>query len=177
MEIASVVGGERYAQATSGGAVFMTEAITADRPYDVGMSQPVRVPPNVIAHQAINEKRGKTSPRGNEFSQLMNLEGGTTAQTSYFDSKLTASKRLDQKRATTRSPGTSTRSTYLSLPTKNVKFEKFVELMFASGMVPEKINDEVVKYVQALETNYCETIKDLKSLVERERMRKRASVA
>ena len=77
----------------------------------------------------------------------MALDGGTTAQTSYFDSKLTASKRLDQKRASTRSPSQSHRSTYLSLPTKNVKFEKFTELMFASGMDIEKIQGEVVKYV------------------------------
>jgi len=79
------------------------------------------------------------------------------------------SKRLDQKRAGTRSPSHShtQRSTYLNLPTKNVKFEKFTELMFASGMHNEKIQEEVVKYVQALETNYCETIKDLKILIEK----------
>jgi serine phosphatase RsbU (regulator of sigma subunit) len=35
----------------------------------------------------------------------------------------------------------------------------------------------VVKYVQALETNYTETIKDLKMLVEKERNRKRKIVA
>ena len=35
----------------------------------------------------------------------------------------------------------------------------------------------MVKYVQALETNYTETIKDLKMLVEKERNRKRKSVA
>lgn len=35
----------------------------------------------------------------------------------------------------------------------------------------------MVKYVQALETNYTETIKDLKMLVEKERNRKRKIVA
>ena len=79
----------------------------------------------------------------------MALEGGTTAQTSYFDSKLTTSK-LQQKRAGTRSPSTGQSqrfSTYMNLPTQNVKFEKFCELMFASGMQNERIQSEVVKYV------------------------------
>jgi serine phosphatase RsbU (regulator of sigma subunit) len=63
------------------------------------------------------------------------------------------------------------------MPTKNLKFEKFVELMFQSGMDASQIQTEVVKYVQALETNYTETIKDLKMLVEKERNRKRKIVA
>ena len=66
----------------------------------------------------------------------MNMEqAGTTAQTSYFESKnLSLAKRLDSKRAVTRSPGTTRGSTYGAMPTKNIKFEKFIELMFQSGM-------------------------------------------
>ena len=78
MEIASVYG-EKRAQ-TQGGNVFMTEAKIDEVP--VGSAVQMR--------QAEHAQRGKTSPRGNEFSQLMALEGGTTAQTSYFESKLTA---------------------------------------------------------------------------------------
>lgn len=72
----------------------------------------------------------------------MALEGGTTAQTSYFESKLTTSKQQQKQRAGTRSPSTSQSqrfSTYLNLPTQNVKFEKFCELMFASGMQNDRI--------------------------------------
>jgi len=151
-----------------------------DNAEDMRGSAQLKAPNAVLMRQAEHAQRGKTSPRGNEFSQLMALEGGTTAQTSYFDSKLTASKALAQKRAGTRSPSHSQSvrfSTYLNLPTQNVKFEKFTELMFASGMQADRIQSEVVKYVQALETNYCETIKDLKVLVEKERMKKRKSIA
>jgi hypothetical protein len=44
-------------------------------------------------------------------------------------------------------------------------------------MDPDNIQSETVKYVQALETNYTETIRDLKHLVEKERMKKRGAIA
>lgn len=44
-------------------------------------------------------------------------------------------------------------------------------------MEPANIQSETIKYVQALETNYTETIKDLKMLIEKERTRKRKSIA
>ena len=191
MEIASVYGEKRAAIQTGG--VFMTEAKideapvgSVQHPYDnqedMRGSAQLKAPNGVLLQQAqLAQHRGKTSPRGNEFSQLMALEGGTTAQTSYFESKLTATKQTQQKRAGTRSPSTASHSqrfsTYLNLPTQNVKFEKFCELMFASGMQNDRIQSEVVKYMQALETNYCDTIRDLKVLVEKERMKKRKSIA
>ena len=71
---------------------------STDHPYDNldrGSAQ-IKAPNAVLMRQAEHAAvRGKTSPRGNEFSQLMALEAGTTAQTSYFESKLTTSKRLD----------------------------------------------------------------------------------
>lgn len=62
--------------------------------------------------------------------EVSQIYGETTAQTSYFDSKLIPSKRLDPKRASTRSPT----SRYRNIATKNTKFEKFVELIFKSRM-------------------------------------------
>jgi hypothetical protein len=49
--------------------------------------------------------------------------------------------------------------------------------MMKSKMTKEDIRDEITKYVQALETNYMETIKDLKLTVEKERMRSRKVTA
>jgi len=53
-------------------------------------------------------------------------------------------------------------SHYRFLPTENAKFSKFLELIFNSKMQRDDIREEISKYVQALETNYTETIKELR---------------
>lgn len=102
-------------------------------------------------------------PGGNQ--EISQIYGETTAQSSYFDSKLIPSKRLDPKRSSTRSP----MSQYRHIATKNTKFEKFVDLIFKSKMQTFEIKEEIIKYVQALETSYTDAIRDLKSLIDRER--------
>jgi len=165
MEIAS-----KYENRTeTGGGVFMTEAKFDDyngatnSVQDGRGSVPMRAPENVISQQKdINAMRGKTSPRAGDFSQMMAMEH-TTAQNSYFESKSISLSKRQGQRMQTKSPAVTTRgSTYGALPTKNIKFEKFIELMFTSGMDPNSIQSETVKYVQALETNYTETIRYLK---------------
>lgn len=69
---------------------------------------------------------------------------------------MTAGKK---ERTTSRSPV----SHYRFIPTENAKFSKFLELIFKSKMTKEDIRDEITKYVQALETNYTDTIKELRS--------------
>ena len=114
-------------------------------------------------------------PGNNEFSQ-MNVND-TTAQTSYFDSKF-VSKRggmnsESRQRAMTRSP----RSRYRNIPTKNIKFEKFIELIFKSRMQNQDVKEEIVKYVQALETSYTDAIRDLKAIIDREKGKQRKQIA
>lgn len=65
----------------------------------------------------------------------------------------------------TRSPT----SRYRNIATKNTKFEKFVELIFKSRMQPVDVKDEIIKYVQALETSYTDAIRELKTIIDRER--------
>jgi hypothetical protein len=36
-------------------------------------------------------------------------------------------------------------------------------------MQPQEVKDEIIKYVQALETSYTDAIRDLKSIIDRER--------
>ena len=36
-------------------------------------------------------------------------------------------------------------------------------------MQPQEIKDEIIKYVQALETSYTDAIRDLKLIIDRER--------
>lgn len=57
------------------------------------------------------------------------------------------------------------------MPTENAKFGKFLELIMKSKMTKDDVQTEIVKYVQALETNYMETIKELRGGLERERLR------
>ena len=43
-----------------------------------------------------------------------------------------------------------------------------MDLIYASKMSSDDVKDEVLKYVQLLETNYNQTIKDLKIALEKE---------
>ena len=60
-------------------------------------------------------------------------------------------------------------SRYRHIPTQNIKFTNFLDLLFKSKMEKEDVRSEISKYVEALETNYNDTIKDLKIQIEREK--------
>jgi dynactin complex subunit len=60
-------------------------------------------------------------------------------------------------------------SRYRHIPTENVKFTQFLQLIFKSKMVKDDIREEILKYVQALETNYTDSIKDLRQQIDREK--------
>ncbi len=68
-------------------------------------------------------------------------------------------------------------SRYRHIPTENIKFTKFLELIFKSKMTKDDISEEINKYVQALETNYNEAIKELKITLEREKNRAKKTVS
>jgi len=42
-------------------------------------------------------------------------------------------------------------------------------------MQTEDVKDQIIKYVQALETSYTDAVRDLKDLIERERRRNKAN--
>lgn len=50
-----------------------------------------------------------------------------------------------------------------------------MDLIYSSKMSPEEIKDEIIQYVQALETNYNQTIRDLKVILEKERVKAKKS--
>ena len=62
-------------------------------------------------------------------------------------------------------------SKYRHIPTENLKFERFIDLVFTSKMDEFETKEEIMKYVQALETNYMATITDLKTSLEKERVK------
>ena len=50
-------------------------------------------------------------------------------------------------------------------------------MIFKSRMNPGAIKDEIIKYVQALETSYTDAIRDLKAIIDREKRNQRKIVA
>ena len=62
----------------------------------------------------------------------------------------------------TQSQGSSlAQSRYRNIPTENIKFQQFIDLIFDSNMNKDDMKFEILNYTQALETNYTETIKNL----------------
>ena len=59
--------------------------------------------------------------------------------------------------------------TIRNIPTTNVKFQKFIDLIFKSRMPTDDVRDEIIKYVQALETSYTDAIRDLRLIIDREK--------
>ena len=76
-------------------------------------------------------------------------------------------KETNDKRAKTRSP----QSRYRHIPTENLKFQKFMDLIWQSKMSREGQKTEIQNYVQVLETNYTDTIRDLKDFMKKEETR------
>lgn len=72
---------------------------------------------------------------------------------------------------------TETKSRYHQIQTENMKFQEFIDMIFDAHMPKVEMKSEIVSYVQALETNYNETIKGEKIKVEKLRkdMRKEKS--
>ena len=57
-------------------------------------------------------------------------------------------------------------SRYANIPTENLKFRAFIDALFQSKMTQYDVKEEVKGYVSALETNYTDTIKDLRAQME-----------
>ena len=54
---------------------------------------------------------------------------------------------------------------------------KFIDLIFKSRMQTDEVKEEIIKYVQALETSYTDAIRDLKAIIDREKKQSKKVVA
>ena len=54
-----------------------------------------------------------------------------------------------------------------TIPTENLKFNQFLDILFSSGMTKSEIKTETHGYVQVLETNYTDKIREIKQETER----------
>ena len=102
----------------------------------------------------------------------------TTAPNSLYDPGSKYMQQRTGKSMTAGPRGTrSPISQYRFIPTENFKFNKFLDLILKSKMSKDDIKDEITKYVQALETNYMDTIKELRNAAEKERNKARRVTA
>lgn len=58
-------------------------------------------------------------------------------------------------------------SRYRNIPSENLKFQQFIDLIFESRMQKEDVKFEIISFVQSLETNYNDTINEHKIKCER----------
>ena len=71
------------------------------------------------------------------------------------------------KRASSNVAGVGpSRYRYGMIPTENLKFSQFLDILFTSGMTKAEVKQESQSYVQVLETNYTDKIRDLKVEIE-----------
>ena len=71
------------------------------------------------------------------------------------------------KRAVSNAAGSGSRYRQGMIPTENFKFKEFLEIVFGSQMTKEEIKCETRDYVQVLETNYTDKIRELRAQLDR----------
>lgn len=67
------------------------------------------------------------------------------------------------KRAISNAAGVGSRYKQGMIPTENLKFNQFLEILFNSQMTQNEIKNETRDYVQVLETNYTDKIRELRT--------------
>ena len=101
----------------------------------------------------------------------------TQEQTSFFDSKITFLNTFKSTRHKNRTGSLSSpeilQSQYHSIATKNIKFENFISQVFKSKFSAEDVKDQIIKYVQAIETNYNEVLRSIRDMIDKEKITNR----
>ena len=92
------------------------------------------------------------------------MDASTINQSMQEHSRIDVKKILQHKRTQSNTIG----GRVSRIPTENIKFDKFIEILFAAKLGSEEVKYEIKGYVQALETNYNETIKALKIKIEKQ---------
>ena len=63
------------------------------------------------------------------------------------------------------------------LATQNVKFERMLDDLFMAKLKVPDVKDRIIKYVQVLETNYTEVVRELKDQIKKKKSHARDAVA
>ena len=84
-----------------------------------------------------------------------------------YRNHLKQAQSTSHKRAVSNAAGATSRYKQGMIPTENLKFNQFLEILFNSQMTQMEIKNETKDYVQVLETNYTDKIRELRSQVDR----------
>ena len=57
------------------------------------------------------------------------------------------------------------------IPTENLKFSQFLDIIFNSRLTSDEIKQETRDYVQVLETNYTDKIREMSISLEKQNKR------
>ena len=99
--------------------------------------------------------------KGHEESLFM--DASTVNQSMQEHSKIDIKKALHK-----RNKSSYVGSKIARIPTENIKFDRFIDILFKAKVEQEETKAEIKSYVQALETNYNEAIKALKIKIEKQ---------
>jgi len=92
----------------------------------------------------------------------------SVASTTRNASRVFRTANASHKRASSNiAGGGPSRYRYGMIPTENLKFTQFLDILFSSYMTPEEIKQETKDYVQVLETNYTDKLRAMKIELEK----------
>ena len=100
---------------------------------------------NLLKNSTVNRRRGVNQ----------SFQSGRASSSVATDHKRAQSQGLSLKQPTNV-------SRYRDIPTENMKFQQFIDLIFESKMKKDDVKFEILNYVQALETNYNGSIQEQK---------------
>lgn len=98
----------------------------------------------------------------------MSLHDISKSKMSHNQTALSSTRNKSTHRRSTRSP----MSQYRMIPTQNIKYEVFLDTLFSSKFDDKRKKEELVMYMQAVETRFTEIAKDLRGKLEQERKRR-----
>ena len=96
-----------------------------------------------------------------------NLLKDATYARKFGNASMQSTKRSQHKRTQSQGGGYPTVSRYRNIPTENVRFSEFINLLLDSEMEKEDMKFEIVNYHQSIETQYTRALADLKLRSER----------
>lgn len=147
------------------GNTFLTEAVDENTNMKPDEILEILKSDYIDANQlSILEKSNLLDTSANSIS----LQDISKTKMSLDKSALTTGRNLSTKRRETRSPV----SNYHFLPTQNIKYEAFLDMLFNSSFDDDRKKQELKLYMQAVETRFNCICKDLRAKLERERKKR-----
>lgn len=147
------------------GNTFLTEAVDQNTNMKPDEILEILKSDYIDANQlSILEKSNLLDTSANSLS----INDISKSKMSIDKSALSTTRNKSTQRKTTRSPI----SHYHMIPTQNIKYESFLDMLFSSNYDEDKKKQELVLYMQAVETRFTSICKELRLKLEKERKKR-----